>query len=112
MITGDHPMTATYIANKSGMVSASTTLILADVVNGSPVFTNLSSRKTLTSAEVKAAISYEDTELVITGAAFKMLKSNRWIHTHIEACRIFARMSPQDKPDCVKMHMKYSFTVL
>ncbi|GMF09720.1 unnamed protein product [Phytophthora lilii] len=47
-----------------------------------------------------------DIELAVTGAAFNRLKSMGEMNHLLFHVRIFSRMTPDDKVDCVKMHME------
>lgn len=46
-------------------------------------------------------------ELAMTGAVFRYLKENKkFTPDMLNCCRVFARMKPQDKVDCVYLYMK------
>jgi magnesium-transporting ATPase (P-type) len=84
MITGDHPMTAAFIAAKCGMVPRDVQLIMVDAKGDNPVFTNVLSKELVPISRVEAALAYGDFELVVTGAAFKVLNNIGWIESHLE----------------------------
>lgn len=121
MITGDHPLTAAYIAKQSGLVHSETTLILVDMFKEDPVFTNLVSNVVVPISKVEASLAYGDVELVITGGAFKALSQTFWIQSHLKGldlctvnylgCAVFARMNPEEKALCVRMQMAQNITV-
>ncbi|KAF1773495.1 P-type ATPase, cytoplasmic domain N [Phytophthora cactorum] len=116
MITGDNAMCGCYIARNSGMVSPNSRVILADIERtGSGVNTRLGevewrdvdSGVILDYQTVKnMTTNGEDVELAVTGAAFNRLKDLGEMNQLLFHVRIFSRMTPDDKVECVKMHME------
>ncbi|EGZ08658.1 hypothetical protein PHYSODRAFT_318641 [Phytophthora sojae] len=116
MITGDNAMCGCYIARNSGMVAPDSRVILGDVertgsgVNaklGDVEWRDVDSGVIIDHQAVKnMAINGDDVELALTGAAFNRLKSLGEMSHLLFHVRIFSRMTPDDKVDCVKMHME------
>ncbi|OWZ18491.1 P-type ATPase (P-ATPase) [Phytophthora megakarya] len=116
MITGDNAMCGCYIARNSGMVAPDSRVIVGDVERtGSGVDTNVGevewrdvdSRVILDQKVVRNLVmNGDDVELAITGAAFNRLKNTNEMNQLLFHVRIFSRMTPDDKVDCVKMHME------
>jgi predicted P-type ATPase len=112
MITGDNAMTGCYIARASGMVEADAQVVLGDMVAGpsgtSLVWKEIDSQTVYSMEEVRAFAERDgaDTmELAVTGAAFDYLVKMGEITNLLLSIRIFSRMTPQGKVDCVKLHM-------
>ncbi|KAL3660743.1 hypothetical protein V7S43_014147 [Phytophthora oleae] len=92
MITGDNAMCGCYIARESGMVSSSSRVILGEMVS---------------TTEVKHLVAQgEDVELAVTGMAFDYLVAMGEIKGLLLNIRIFSRMTPDGKVECVKLHME------
>ncbi|KAG2774185.1 putative cation-transporting ATPase 13A3 [Phytophthora cactorum] len=116
MITGDNAMCGCYIARNSGMVSPISRVILADIERtGSGVNTRLGEVewRDVDSGVIldyqtvkKMTTNGEDVELAVTGAAFNRLKDLGEMNQLLFHVRIFSRMTPDDKVDCVKMHIE------
>lgn len=107
MITGDHPMTAVHIGIESGMIPSGIEIIFSDVVEEEVLFTNLSTNEQFNINRAERILeTYGNIELVVTGAAFRALNRKMWLQSRLQDCRIFARMSPDEKQECVQMHMK------
>jgi len=51
-------------------------------------------------------------ELVIEGKAFERLNARRWLENYLGECRVFARMTPLNKVQCVRMHMRHHITAM
>lgn len=51
-------------------------------------------------------------ELAVTGKAFNRLIQSGDMRRYLLDTRIFARMSPHDKVDCVKLHMERAVTAM
>ncbi|KAG6972830.1 hypothetical protein JG688_00003797 [Phytophthora aleatoria] len=104
MITGDNAMCGCFIARNSGMVSPNSRVILADIELewrdvDSGVILDYQTVKNMTT-------NGEDVELAVTGAAFNRLKDLGEMNQLLFHVRIFSRMTPDDKVECVKMHME------
>lgn len=110
MITGDNAMTGCYIARASGMVEESAQMILGDMVatetETSLVWKDVDSQTNYSMEEIRAFAEGEQTiDLAVTGNAFDYLVKMGEITNLLLSIRIFSRMTPQGKVDCVKLHM-------
>ncbi|KAL3899330.1 MAG: hypothetical protein SGCHY_002132 [Lobulomycetales sp.] len=130
MITGDNANTACYIARESGMIydgpdlrSGNANVVLADLKSERVEWRMVNCGD---SAEEKLVVSEGDlhdmirisrnggkqVELAVTGKAFNALRSKGKMDEYLLDTRIFARMSPEDKVNCVKMHMEHAVTAM
>ncbi|KAE9357527.1 putative cation-transporting ATPase [Phytophthora rubi] len=112
MITGDNAMTGCYIARASGMVEEDSQMVLGDMVadekTGSMlVWTDVDTQEVFSFDDIRDMVDSVDTkvELAVTGKAFDFLVKMGDIHKILLKTRIFNRMTPQGKVDCVKLHM-------
>ncbi|KAG1712859.1 hypothetical protein DVH05_000594 [Phytophthora capsici] len=114
MITGDNAMCGCYIARNSGMVAPDSRVIFADVERtgsglnaktGTVQWRDVETGVVLDHQTVKNLTNGQDVELAVTGAAFNLLKSMGEIQQLLFHIRIFSRMTPDDKVECVKLHM-------
>ncbi|KAE8999169.1 putative cation-transporting ATPase 13A3 [Phytophthora rubi] len=116
MITGDNAMCGCYIARNSGMVDSDSRVVLGDVERtgsglsakvGDVEWRDVDSGVIIDQQAVKSMTrSEDDVELAVTGAAFNRLKSSGEMNQLLFHIRIFSRMTPDDKVECVKMHME------
>jgi predicted P-type ATPase len=116
MVTGDNAMCGCYIARHSGMVAPASRVILGDVERtgsganaalGDVQWRDVDSGVEFDQQAVRnMALNGDDVELAVTGAAFNRLKSLGEMNRLLFHVRIFSRMTPDDKVDCVKMHME------
>ncbi|KAE9088465.1 putative cation-transporting ATPase [Phytophthora fragariae] len=112
MITGDNAMTGCYIARASGMVEEDSQMVLGDMVadekTGSMlVWKDVDTQEVFSFDDIRDMVDSVDTkvELAVTGKAFDFLVKMGDIHKILLKTRIFSRMTPQGKVDCVKLHM-------
>ncbi|DAZ98785.1 TPA: hypothetical protein N0F65_004001 [Lagenidium giganteum] len=116
MVTGDHPMTACHVARKCGMISPDIPLLLGDIVaqgeNGTKMmlWKNIDTNETLSMRELLPVIEQcdngsLDVELAVTERAFDFLLKMEEIHKLLFHIRIFSRMTPVSKVECVQLHM-------
>ncbi|RLN72762.1 hypothetical protein BBJ28_00006295 [Nothophytophthora sp. Chile5] len=112
MITGDNAMTGCYIARASGMIDAEEQVILGDMVADEKtghmlVWKDVESQQVYSFDEIRELVEAVDTtvELAVTGKAFDFLLKMGDIHKILLKIRIFSRMTPQGKVECVKLHM-------
>ncbi|DBA01044.1 TPA: hypothetical protein N0F65_002654 [Lagenidium giganteum] len=116
MITGDNAMTACHIAKECGMVSADARVILGDILSFGDyqtkalVWKDLESNRTFTMRELHAMLDVRhekehNTELAVTQRAFEYLVKMEEIQDLLFHIRIFSRMTPTAKVDCVAQHM-------
>ncbi|KAJ1900849.1 hypothetical protein LPJ66_001203 [Kickxella alabastrina] len=134
MITGDTALTGVYIARECGMVSPAARVILGDMErSGSDM--QLVWRDTADNVVVDnvGKLLYDERvgqeeaenwlgdvvakrtpmiELAVTAAAFDHLMATNAIRQYLLDIRIFARMTPQGKVDCVQLHMERAVTAM
>ncbi|TDH67821.1 hypothetical protein CCR75_006788 [Bremia lactucae] len=113
MITGDNAMTGCYIARASGLVDEGAQIILGDVVidekaGNIVVWKEVETQQIFSFDAIREMVKSIDTnvELAVTGQAFYFLVQMKDMETILLQIRIFSRMTPQGKVDCVKLHMK------
>ncbi|KAG7380585.1 hypothetical protein PHYPSEUDO_007025 [Phytophthora pseudosyringae] len=113
MITGDNAMCGCFIGRKSGMVTPASRVILGGMERSGDRVSTLVWRDVdddatcydLPALKRKLADG-EDVELAVTGAAFDHLNAVGEMATLLFNVRIFSRMTPDNKVECVKMHME------
>lgn len=110
MITGDNAMTGCYIARASGMIQPKTRVLLGEIlsVNNTGgkalVWKDIDSLQVVSSKDVHAMVSsltLERPELAVTGAAFNYLGKMGDLAKLLFHIRIFSRMTPVEKADCI-----------
>uniref|UniRef100_H3H4Q2 Cation-transporting P-type ATPase C-terminal domain-containing protein n=1 Tax=Phytophthora ramorum TaxID=164328 RepID=H3H4Q2_PHYRM len=111
MITGDNAMCGCYIARQSGMVASSSRVILGEMVSTTHaktlVWRDVDSEEEYDLPAVRHLVEQgEDVELAVTGVAFDYLVSMGEIKELLLHIRIFSRMTPDGKVECVKLHME------
>ncbi|KAJ3104777.1 hypothetical protein HDU97_008845 [Phlyctochytrium planicorne] len=123
MITGDNADTAVFIAKASGMIRhtefGQPIILMADLSPDKTgvVWKNVEnatevSWQTLESMLVSSRNGGRPIELAMTGKAFNVLLGDGRIRNLLLDTRIFARMSPEDKVNCVKLHMEKAITAM
>ncbi|TYZ68913.1 hypothetical protein PybrP1_012251, partial [[Pythium] brassicae (nom. inval.)] len=111
MITGDNAMTGCFIARASGMVDEGSSVILGDMVADSAmgatlVWKDVDTQVVYSSEQILDFIQFNQTvELAVTGKAFDYLVKMGEMKTLLLHIRIFSRMTPAGKVECVKLHM-------
>jgi cation-transporting ATPase 13A3/4/5 len=118
MITGDNAMTGCFIARESGMVNANAKVILGDMIANESneggaknlVWKNVDTEETFSLDQIYSMLlknnnSQDDIELAVTGAAFDYLLKIGELKKLLLNIRIFSRMTPSGKVECVKLHM-------
>jgi magnesium-transporting ATPase (P-type) len=84
MITGDHPMTAVYIGIESEMIPKGVELLFVDTINGNVIFKDLLSNEVQSFSRVESKLRYGNTELILTGSAFKELNKLNWLQQRLD----------------------------
>ncbi|KAJ2597114.1 hypothetical protein GGF39_003179 [Coemansia sp. RSA 1721] len=136
MITGDTALTGVYVARQCGMVSPSARVILGDVDRNSAGAEPLlvwrdtaddsvvddvdrllrSERQDIDDAEKRlgnvVSKRTPSIELAVTAAAFDHLVATNAIRRYLLDIRVFARMTPQGKVECVQLHMERAVTAM
>ncbi|KAJ2703883.1 hypothetical protein FB645_003760, partial [Coemansia sp. IMI 203386] len=118
MITGDTALTGVFIARKSGLMPPDSRVILGECPSpGEAVsWTDVDTREPVT--DLTAALSelgsdgFPTTELAVGGTAFQHLCSTGEIDPLLLNIRVFARMRPMDKVECVQLHMRHAVTAM
>lgn len=111
MITGDNAMCGCYIARQCGMVSEHASVILGEM-NSENALTwyDIDNEgeidlDTLKERLEKSDQNYCQVELAVTGPAFDHLNSSGELKSLLFHVRIFSRMTPDGKVECVKLFM-------
>ncbi|KAJ9077626.1 hypothetical protein DSO57_1015054 [Entomophthora muscae] len=119
MITGDTALTGIHIAQACEMIPEHSIVYLGDVSNdgavewrqvngaGSLVFDTHAVLSMFPKDGVRSNI-----ELAVTGSAFRKLSQTDLMPALLLNTRVFSRMTPQDKVDCVNLHMARGITAM
>lgn len=114
MITGDTALTGIFIARQCGMIAPHQRVLLGDLVNGSIVWHDVDSGSQEDVDRVLQDDPREDheknIELAVTGRAFEALMAQNKMRKYLLHTRVFARMTPTDKVQCVRLHMEKGVT--
>ncbi|CEP13878.1 hypothetical protein [Parasitella parasitica] len=116
MITGDNALTGVFIGQQCNLVPPNTTVVVGDVVfsekggaDESVLWTDSTTGEQV--HHIEAAIA-SGSELAITGKAFRLLVSAGKMRDYLFSTRIFARMTPADKMQCVELLMEKAITAM
>ncbi|KAI7865249.1 hypothetical protein BDF14DRAFT_1730653 [Spinellus fusiger] len=116
MITGDTALTGIFIARQCGMVAADQRVLLGDVKEDRVVWHDVDTEEQL---DVKEVLKQETgeagkskLELAMTGKAFEALCELGEVRSYLLHTRMFARMTPNNKVDCVQLHMEKGVTAM
>ncbi|KAJ3112290.1 hypothetical protein HDU96_004734 [Phlyctochytrium bullatum] len=123
MITGDNANTAVFIGKASGMIRHQVTgepeVVLGDwdKEKRAVVWKNLDENKDVSWQDLEAMLVRSKSggrpvELAVTGKAFNSLKADNRLRGMLFDIRIFARMTPEDKVNCVRLHMERAVTAM
>ncbi|OAJ42778.1 hypothetical protein BDEG_26191 [Batrachochytrium dendrobatidis JEL423] len=124
MITGDHVNTGIHIAQTSGMIcqdwqGVDPIVALGDVDKSQDTvhWTLVGSDKRISRSELENMLGQsrsglQPVELAVTGKAFNMLVRDGFMNEYLFETRVFARMSPEDKVQCVRLHMTHCITAM
>ncbi|KAJ2780635.1 hypothetical protein H4R18_003339 [Coemansia javaensis] len=120
MITGDTALTAVHVARKCGMVDPHVRVLLGDVERGALVWRDADSDEPVPDVDAALAANNNNfgsgggppVELAVTSAAFGWLAARAQIRKYLLDIRVFARMTPQGKVDCVRLHMERAVTAM
>lgn len=117
MITGDTALTGIFIARQCGMIEPEQTVLLGDLVNGQMVWHNVDTGGRVD--DIDALIQSDPREnhekrieLALTGRAFGALTAQNKMRLYLLFTRVFARMTPNDKVQCVQLHMEKGVTAM
>ncbi|KAL1923032.1 uncharacterized protein VTP21DRAFT_9408 [Calcarisporiella thermophila] len=104
MITGDNALTGVFIARKCAMTSSDARILLGDIVEEKLVWQDV---------DTAACVGLDNVaELAVTGRAFQYLVESKQIRQLLLRIRVFARMTPNDKVNCVQLHMERGITAM
>lgn len=117
MITGDTALTGIFIARQCGMIEPGQRVLLGDTVaGGSVVWHDVDSGDQVDVDQVLADDPREDhkkmVDLAVTGRAFATLIAQNKMRKYLLFTRVFARMTPTDKVQCVRLHMEKGVTAM
>lgn len=116
MITGDTALTGIFIARQCGMIGSDQKVLLGDLLNGQIVWRDVDSGDQLDVDQVLQAepgLDYEKkVELALTGRAFELMVTHNIMRPYLMYTRVFARMTPNNKVQCVQLHMEKGVTAM
>lgn len=117
MITGDTALTGVYIARQCGMTLANSRILLGDIDKRTNrlVWTDVDEPEKFPDCDVDEYLMNKDhtpVELAVTGKAFQWLVDNDLIRKYLLDIRVFARMTPAGKVQCVQLHMERGITAM
>ncbi|KAI9295343.1 hypothetical protein K502DRAFT_324376 [Neoconidiobolus thromboides FSU 785] len=123
MITGDTALTGVYIAKACSMMPNTSQVYLAETDENKQVYwvdvdEYSNPNRTLLDTDSILSMFPKDglgttLELAMTGKAFNELCRNESIIRELVLnTRVFARMTPQDKVDCINLHMERGVTAM
>ncbi|CCI41369.1 unnamed protein product [Albugo candida] len=111
MLTGDNSMTSCFVARAVGILEPNAQVILADIESTKAgkllVWRDIDTEAVFTAEQVRSML-YESEEavleLAVTCSAFEALKKLDWVDQLLFRIRIFSRMTPASKADCVERY--------
>ncbi|KAI9321607.1 hypothetical protein BX666DRAFT_1903933 [Dichotomocladium elegans] len=116
MITGDTALTGIFIARQCGMIGPNQRVLLGDVIDNAVVWHDVDSGNQVDVDDVLSSDPHVDhekqVELAVTGRAFEALISQNKMRKYLLLTRVFARMTPTDKVQCVRLHMEKGITAM
>ncbi|KAJ1968534.1 hypothetical protein H4R35_006400, partial [Dimargaris xerosporica] len=117
MITGDTALTGVFIARACGLAPANDRMLLGDInaKRGDVVWTDVDTNEPVDLHQALLQAHQDpqhDVELAVTGKAFNILMARDQIREYLLSIRVFARMTPQDKVDCIQLHMERGITAM
>ncbi|KAI8393681.1 uncharacterized protein BYT42DRAFT_541902 [Radiomyces spectabilis] len=117
MITGDTALTGVYIARQCGMAESGAKVLLGDVDKRTDrlVWTDVDEPETFSDVNVDEYLynkNHTPVELAVTGKAFNWLVDHDLIRKYLLDIRVFARMTPNGKVQCIQLHMERGITAM
>ncbi|CAO0791257.1 unnamed protein product [Mucor circinelloides] len=118
MITGDTALTGVYIARQCGLATSGNPRVLLGDYNhsmGRVVWSDVDEPDTFPDVNVDEYLLNKDhtpIELAVTGKAFQWLVDRDLIRKYLLDIRVFARMTPNGKVQCVQLHMERGITAM
>eukprot|EP00300_Choanocystis_sp_HF-7_P024223 c25631_g1_i1.p1 GENE.c25631_g1_i1~~c25631_g1_i1.p1 ORF type:complete len:1297 (+),score=301.51 c25631_g1_i1:36-3926(+) len=108
MITGDHPLTAVFIARQCGLIRSDQKMFFGKDVTESGDIVWLVDGDASNRADLPEDMN--NVVLVVTGAVLHLLQHNE--SPLLDYVRVYARTSPQDKIDVVNYYVNRGLTTL
>lgn len=115
MITGDTALTGVYISRQCGMTEPGATVLLGDLdlKQDKVVWTDVDHPESTKEIDVDEYLaSSQPVELAVTGKAFHWLVDHDLIRKYLLDIRVFARMTPNGKVQCIQLHMERGITAM
>ncbi|KAG2225949.1 hypothetical protein INT45_006645 [Circinella minor] len=117
MITGDTALTGVFIARQCGMALPNSRILLGDLDKGTNriIWQDVDDAETFPDVNVDDVLlnrEHTPVELAVTGKAFQWLVENDLIRKYLLDIRVFARMTPNGKVQCVQLHMERGITAM
>jgi magnesium-transporting ATPase (P-type) len=118
MVTGDTALTGVYVARQCGMTIANNTRVLLgdyDKTLNRVVWTDVDEPDTFGDVNVNEFLlnkGHTPLELAVTGKAFQWLIDHDMIRKYLLDIRVFARMTPSGKVQCIQLHMERGITAM
>ncbi|ORZ26131.1 hypothetical protein BCR42DRAFT_364782 [Absidia repens] len=117
MITGDTALTGVYIARQCGMALARSRVLLGDYDKSLDrvVWVDVDAPSGDVEVDVNACLlnkHHTPVELAVTGKAFQWLIDQDLIRDYLLDIRVFARMTPNGKVQCIRLHMERGVTAM
>ncbi|KAJ1666149.1 hypothetical protein EV178_002545 [Coemansia sp. RSA 1646] len=118
MITGDTALTGIYIARQCGMLPADNRVLLGECKTQMDEIQWIDVDTMEPVSDIRPHLAelgpdgFSTTELAVNGAAFERLCLTGEIDSLIFNIRVFARMKPAHKVECIEQHMKYGVTAM
>ncbi|OZJ06188.1 hypothetical protein BZG36_01004 [Bifiguratus adelaidae] len=112
MITGDNVYTGIYIARQCNMIEPGNRVLLADLNKGTGqvMWTDTETGEAVDVDEILDTKRTKPVELAVSGKAFDILTIEGQMRKYLLDTRVFGRMTPDQKVDCVKLHMERTIT--
>lgn len=124
MITGDNALTGVFIGQQCGLVPPHVRMLVGDVIATDTLqdkgdddqhATTIAWHDSETGAreyDVDLVLETQQVELAVTGKAFQHLMATEQMRRYLFSTRIFARMTPVDKMQCVELFMERAVTAM
>ncbi|CAO3599770.1 unnamed protein product [Absidia cylindrospora] len=117
MITGDTALTGVYIARQCGMALTRSRVLLGDYDKqlNRVIWVDVDEPDTFGDVDVNDCLlnkHHTPVELAVTGKAFQWLIDQELIRDYLLDIRVFARMTPNGKVQCIQLHMERGVTAM
>ncbi|CAO3638867.1 unnamed protein product [Cunninghamella echinulata] len=117
MITGDTALTGVYIARQCGMALPNSKVLLGDFdkTTDRVIWSDVDEPEQFADVDVDQYLlnkGHTPVELAVTGKAFHWLVNHDLIRKYLLDIRVFARMTPTGKVQCVQLHMERGITAM